>query len=62
MLSSNSEDLEFLQKQTAELIPQGESIFYETPDIGSPLAALVNETLSFHNKRYHHSHVWDIGN
>ena len=62
MLNSNSELLAFLQKQTAELIPQGELIFYETPDIGSPLAFLVNETLSFHNKCHNYSHVWDLGN
>ena len=40
----------------------GEPIFKEHPDIGSPLAFLVNETLSFHNKSQNLSCVWYFGN
>ena len=39
---------------------QGKLILYEPPDIGSPLAFSVNETLSFHNKYQNHSYVWSL--
>ena len=44
-----------LQKQIGQLISEGELIFKEYPDIGSPLVFVVNETLPFNNTCQYHS-------
>ena len=52
---------QILAKQAGEPISEGGLIFQKPPDIGSPLAFSVNETLSFHNKCQNHSCVCDLG-
>ena len=59
---NTSSSFEILQKLLGGLKIQGELIFYESPDTGAPLAFLVNETLSFHNKCQNHSCKWNLGN
>ena len=45
-LSSASQSFE---KEVGDLLSERKVIFYEPPGIGSPLAFLVNETISFQN-------------
>ena len=54
---------QIVQKLLGELKSQGELIFWEPLDIGSPLGFSVNETLLFqNNKCQSHSLVRDVGN
>ena len=51
-----------VQKFPGELKFQGELIFEEPRDIGSPLSFSVNEALSLHNKYQSQSCVRDLAN
>ena len=59
---NTSNTSEILQKLLRAIKSQGELILYEPPDIGTPLAFPVNETLSFNQKCQNHSCVGDLGN
>ena len=59
---NTSNTSEILQELIRALKSQGELILYEPPDIGSPLAFPLNETLSFNQKCQNYSCVVDLGN
>ena len=53
---------QIFEKEVGKLLSEGELIFYEHADIGSPLAFLLNKKLLFHNTCQTHTQVWDLVN